>query len=412
LKIFDHNQKVMLKRMIHLNHAGASPAESVVLDRQLAHLRREQEIGGYAAASECADEHEQVYASVARLLNAPNGSAEIALTESASASWIRLFYSLTAQFTFGDTIYVGRTEYAANAVAVLQVAKRSGARIHRLASDQFGRICVEGAREMMLSDRARSRRQLLCAVHMPTNSGLVNDVEALGEVAARLHVPYLVDACQSVGQWPLDVQRLGDQERVFATFAGRKYMRAPRGTGGLWARLDGLRQLEPALIDHWAAPWVSSDRYEPRNDAKRFELWESNFAGRLALGVASRRTADIGIDTIWQRISAVASYCREQLSASLDDVASVRLPDSLAAEPLSGLVTFYVDGVESADIASALHAASVSCSLSMADSALYDFEERRLPPLVRVSLHHCTAKQEIDEFIERLRAILVRLVNR
>ena len=79
---------------------------------------------------------------------------------------------------------------------------------------------------------ARRRPRLVAVSWIPTNSGLVQDVEAVGVVCEEAGVPYVVDACQAVGQIPIDVARLRCD---YLSATARKFMRGPRGIGFMFA---------------------------------------------------------------------------------------------------------------------------------------------------------------------------------
>jgi selenocysteine lyase/cysteine desulfurase len=286
---------------VHLNNAGAGLMPQAVLDAMIAYLQREATIGGYETAGEAAQRLDGVYDSVARLIAA--GSDEIALTENATVAWQMAFYSLA--FQPGDRILTARAEYAANYVAFLQVARRTGAVIEVVPDDANG-VLDPGALERMIDDRVR----LIAITWVPTNGGLVNPAGEVGRIARAYSIPYLLDACQAVGQMQVDVAALGC-DMLSAT--GRKFLRGPRGTGFLYIRRDLLQQLEPPVIDHFAAPWVATDRYELRPDARRFETWENNYAGRLGLGVAIDYALAIGMEAIEERSRRLAGLLRDAL---------------------------------------------------------------------------------------------------
>src|SRR5258708_25326716 len=249
---------------VHLNNAGAGLMPLPVLQTMTDYLRREAEIGGYEAAAEAGARLDGVYDSVARLIGAARD--EIALTENASVAWQMAFYALPLRA--GDRILTARAEYAANYVAFLQVAKRTGAVIEVIPDDANGVLDAE-ALERMLDDRVR----LIAITWVPTNGGLVNPAAAVGRIARSHGIPYLLDACQAVGQMPVDI---ADLQCDMLSTTGRKFLRGPRGTGFLYVRREMIEKLEPPMIDHFGAPWVAPDFYELRPDARRFVTWENN----------------------------------------------------------------------------------------------------------------------------------------
>ncbi len=244
-----------------------------VLDTVVGFVQREAEIGGYEAADEAADRLEGVYESIARLIGA--ASDEIAVVENATRGWDMAFYAIP--FRSGDRILTSMAEYASNVIAFLQVAER-GVSVEVVPNDEFGLIDVD-ALARLLDERVR----VVAVSHMPTNGGLVQPAAAVGRLARAVGAIYVLDACQTVGQMPIDVEAIGC-DVLSAT--SRKFLRGPRGAGFLYVRKGLIDELVPPLIDLHAARWTARDRYELRSDARRFENWESNVAGKLGMGVA------------------------------------------------------------------------------------------------------------------------------
>jgi cysteine desulfurase / selenocysteine lyase len=122
----------------------------------------------------------------------------------------------------------------------LQVAQRTGASVEVIESDATGQASAEALREAM-----DERVKLIAITHVPTNSGLVNPAADIGAVAHAWGVPFLLDACQSVGQMSTRVDELGCD---LLSGTGRKYLRGPRGTGFLYVRSGLLDQLTPSGV--------------------------------------------------------------------------------------------------------------------------------------------------------------------
>jgi cysteine desulfurase / selenocysteine lyase len=366
----------------HFNNAGASLPPAPVLDAVVEHLRREAAIGGYEAAAERSDRVEHTYGALARLIGAERD--EIAVIENATRSWDMAFYAFP--FAAGDRILTGRAEYASNWIALRQVATRTGAVVEVVPDDEAGQFDV-AALERMLDERVK----LVSLVHVPTQSGLVNPAAEVGRVTRAAGVPLLLDACQSVGQMPLDVEELGC-DVLSAT--GRKFLRGPRGTGFLYVRRPLLEQLEPPFLDLHAAEWLPDGSYRVRDDARRFENWETYFAGKIGLGVAADYALEVGVEAIWERVQALAAALRARLSA----LSGVAVHDR--GRVLGATVTFTVADRAAAAVQTELARRHVNVSVMDAASARLDLDARGIIEMVRASVHYFNTDEEIDLLVE------------
>lgn len=371
----------------HFNNAGAALMPEPVLMAQIDHLKLEARIGGYEAAAQEADRCSGVYESVARLIGA--SVPEVGLVENATVAWDMAFYSLP--FAKGDRILTAEAEYAANYIAYLQVAKRAGAVVETVPSKASGELDTTALEEMI-----DERVKLISITHVPTNGGLVNPAAEIGRIARRHGITYLLDACQTVGHMPIDVEEIGCD---ILSATGRKYLRGPRGTGFLYVRQGLLETLEPPMIDLFAATWTGPDTYELRPDAKRFENWENNYAARLGLGAAADYALEVGLEKIWDRIQALAGNMRTGLGA----IDGVILRDIGATQ--CGIVTFSVDGMPASEVKEALAARGMNVSVSGPSSTLLDAMRRDLPPIVRASVHYYNSEAEVDALIDAVSEI-------
>ncbi len=370
--------------VLHLNNAGAALVPDAVHRAVVEHLERERRIGGYEAKAAVDAELDGFYTSAARLLNA--APDEIAFVENATRAWDMAFYAVP--FRPGDRILTAEAEYSSNALAFLQVAKRHGAVVDVVPSDATGALDVD-ALERMIDGRVR----LIAVTHIPTYNGIVNPAAAIGAVARRHGILFLLDACQSAGQLPLDVENLGC-DMLSAT--GRKYLRGPRGTGLLYVRRDALDRLEPPFVDLHAAAWQGRDRYELRADAKRFENWEFYVAGKLGLKAAIDYALACGIDAVAARIEGLA----ERLRLRLGELPGITVRDPAAAR--SGLVTFTVADEAAEAVHLRLRAQAINVSVS-SGPAHFDPYRSGYGPAVRASVHAYNTEDELERFLAALR---------
>ncbi|NVP57614.1 aminotransferase class V-fold PLP-dependent enzyme [Mycoplana rhizolycopersici] len=366
---------------IHLNNAGAALMPTPVVAAVTDYLNREAQIGGYETKAERSEQIEGVYSSVARLVGA--APDEIALAENATVAWQWAFYAQS--FKPGDRILTTTAEYAANYLAYLQVAKRTGAVIEIIPDGADGLLDPD-ALDRIIDDRTR----LIAITWVPTNGGLVNPAHAVGKVARRHGIPYLLDACQAVGQMPVDVEAIGC-DMLAAT--GRKFLRGPRGTGFLYMRRELIERTEPAMIDMFGAEWAGANQYTLRSDARRFETWESDYAARVGLGTAVDYALSIGLERIEQRSRSLATQLRSGLAA-IDGVTTY----DVGQDPVA-IVTFTVHGREASDIAAALSKQGINVSVSRPTSTPIDSTKRGLDALVRASPHYYNTTEEIDRTI-------------
>ena len=376
------------EHVLHFNNAGASLMPRQVLEATIAHLQLEAQIGGYEAADRAHNAIEHVYDAAAALIGCSRD--EIAIIENATRAWDMAFYSIP--FKPGDRILTAMAEYASNYIAFLQVTRKTGATVEVIPNDAYGQISLEALRKA-IDDRVK----LIAITHIPTNGGLVNPVVEVGKVALEHGILYLVDACQSVGQMPIDVNQIGC-DLLSAT--GRKYLRGPRGTGFLYVRNSVLERLEPPMLDLHAAEWVANDRYEIRPDARRFENWETNYAGKIGLGVAIDYALEWDVDITWRRIKSLAYKLRTQLSP----LPGVIVRDRGVTQ--CGIVTFSVEDKNPDEIVSTLSKDNINVSVTRRSSTLLDMDARGLDNLVRASVHYYNSEEEVEHFCRTVASLL------
>jgi selenocysteine lyase/cysteine desulfurase len=373
--------------VLHFNNAGCSLPPRPVVEAMIAHLELEATIGGYEAHDARRDAVERPYAALARLLNAHVG--EIAIVENATRAWDMAFYAVTLRP--GDRVLTGKSEYCSNFIAFLHRAKRDGIAIDVAPSTPTGEIDVAALAQMVTP-----RTRLIAITHVPTSGGLVNPAVEIGAIARRAGVPYLLDACQSVGQMPIDVEAIGCD---MLSGTGRKFLRGPRGIGFLYVRRSLLDRLDPPFLDDHAADWSRDDGYDIRDDARRFETPECSFAAKIGLGVAVDYAMGWPMPAVEQRVQGLA----ETLRGALGTRCGARVHD--LGRRRCGIVTFSVPGLSADTIKARLRERDINVTVAVAEATRLDMIPRGLDRIVRASLHYYNSEDEIGIFTETVARI-------
>lgn len=374
------------KHLIHFNNAGAALMPNAVRDAMIGYIQYETMHGSYETAAKFRVQIEHTYDAIAELINAQR--EEIAILENATAAWHMAFHSLN--FRKGDVVLTSEAEYASNYISFLQAKKRRGIIIKVIPNDEHGQVDVK-ALSLMITKAVK----LIAITYIPTNGGLINPAVAIGKIARKNKIPYLLDACQAVGQIPVDVREIGCD---FLSATGRKYLRGPRGIGFLYVRKAWIDAgLEPVFLDLYSSEWISQDKYKMRPDARRFENWERNTAGQYAFGLAIDYALSIGIERLSERLCDLANQLREKLSA----IEGVTVHD--IGERKGGIVSFSIAGKQRDDIIKYLSEHQINVSAISRNGTLIEMTNRNLKDdLVRASLHYYNTNKEIDRFCKVL----------
>jgi selenocysteine lyase/cysteine desulfurase len=254
-----------------------------------------------------------------------------------------------------------------------------------IPNDEHGQLDVTA-----LAGQVDEHTRLIGISHVPTSGGLVNPAAEIGRVARDAGVLFLLDAAQSVGQLPLDVEALGCD---LLTGTGRKFLWGPRGTGFLWVRTAALERLDPYVAEIRSATWDGAHGFAWVDGAQRFESWENSYVNILGLGAAVRQALDLGIDAIAERTQALG----DRLRAQLDDLPGVSTHDLGAVR--CAIVTASLDGLPADVIATALAEAKVNVTTTVAEHTQFDTEQRGVHPLVRLSPHYYNTEDELDRAV-------------
>ena len=377
---------------VHLNNAGAGLMPEAVIDAMVTHLRLEAQVGGYEASDMRAEAVGATYDAVAQLVG--GAARNIAIVGSATAGFIQTLSSF--DFAPGDAIVTTRSDYTSYQIQYLSLARRLGVRILHAEDTAQGGVDPDSVRDLLR--RERDRVKLVTVSWIPTHSGLVQDVESVGAVCSEFDVPYSIDACQAVGQLPIDVDRLRCD---YLSVTARKFLRGPRGIGFLYASNRALERGDhPLFVDMRGARWVKPGQYEIADTATRYENWEFSYALLLGLGAAARYASSVGMDTARARAFALGARLRDQLR----EIPGVRVLDR--GRELCAIVTAEIDDRHAADVVQLLRTRGINTSATLQWFGLLDLADRGVTSAVRFSPHYYNTDEELALAAEAIRELL------
>ena len=371
---------------IHLNNAGAALMPKPVIDAVTDHLKREAALGGYEASDAAASDIEEAYHALATLISAQ--PRNIAVVENAT---VAIAQALSAfDFAAGDVILTTRSDYISNQLMYLSLAQRCGVQLVRADDAPEGGVDPASIEASI----RRHKPKVVVLTWVPTNSGLVQPAAQVGRICREHDVPYVVDACQAVGQLPVDVETLHCD---FLGATARKFLRGPRGIGFLYVSDEALHQgRAPLYIDMRGAQWTDADVYRLADDATRFENWEFAYALLLGMGEAARYALDVGMDVITPRVKELACTLREKLGA----LPHVRVLDR--GSERCGIVTAEVKGHDARVVADRLREEAINVSATLRDYAVIDMDEKGAQSALRISPHYYNTNTELNIAVSAL----------
>jgi cysteine desulfurase/selenocysteine lyase len=373
---------------IFLSSAGCSLPPKSVFEKMHAYNKLEEEFGGYYVEALQIEERNQFYVEAAKLINCK--PENIAFQYSATEGFSRALSAVP--FRIGEVILTTDDDYISNFIAFISLKKRFGIEIIRSKNTEAGELDIVDFEKKIIEFNPK----LVAITQVPTNSGLVQPVAAVGSLCQKYNILYLLDACQAVGQMVVDVQEIACD---FLNATGRKFLRGPRTSGFLYVSDKALAMgLEPLFIDRRGADWVDADTYESVSTALRFEPKE---VGVEIIGLleALRYANSIGIKNIEEYNKTLAKRLRKKL----EEIPGLVLLDR--GSELSSIITFYFPSKTLQEIELHLKTHNVFYSPSLKSFAIIDFGKKGVNWAIRFSPNYYNTLDEMDAVSEILKKI-------
>lgn len=334
----------VVRELVYLNHAGVAPISTRVR-RALGRFADEALHRGAFRYREVVEaEIERARGRAAALLGAQPG--EIAFVKNTTEGLGIVAAGL--DWRGGERVVTCDLEYPSNVYPWWWLRERGVETV--MLPGEAGRLPLERVEEALRDPAVR----LLALSSVEFGSGFRQDLAALGRLCRERGVLFCVDAIQSVGVVPLDVEAFGVD---FLAADGHKWLLSVEGCGIFYCARRALERVRPRVVGwHSVADAASYDlvQLELKPDAGRFEEGSPNAPGIFALSAALELLLELGVDAIWARVEALGAHLARGLEGCGARVLSPRGPGET-----SGIVSFAWPGEEPRDTAARLRAAGI-----------------------------------------------------
>ena len=385
------DEEVHGQPLIYFDNAATSQKPRAVLDalrHYYEHNNANVHRGLHELSSRATEAYENGRQGVADYLGAASAD-EIVFTRGTTESINLVAQAWGGKFIgAGDVILLTEMEHHSNLVPWQLLAERTGARLRFVPVREDGTLTLEQLPALLTPEV-----KLFAFTHVSNSLGTINPVAELCRRARAVGAITLVDAAQSAGHLPVDVQELGCD---FLAFSGHK-MCGPTGIGVLYGRAAILEKMPPW---HGGGEMIVSVTLEKSTYKKapyRFEAGTPNIAGAIGLAAAIEYLESIGRAAIFAHDSELASYAAEQLA---------ELPGMRVLGPKNergALVGFVMKGVHPHDLTTFADQQGLAlrgghhCNQPL-------MRKFGLPGTTRASFYFYNTIAEIDRMMEILRA--------
>ena len=298
----------ILRKIDFFNHAGVGPISGPAA-RAIRDYAQQAELQAYVGADwyRRANRAKKL---AAQLIGA-KGPQEIAFVPNTSTGLSLVAKGLMLHA--GDRVVITDVEYPANRYP-WEDLKRQGVELFEVPQSADGRVDVE-----RVCDAINDRTRVVSISHVQYASGFRIDLKPISEMVHRAGGYLCVDAIQSCGVLPVDVEAMGID---FLSADGHKWMLGPEGAGIFYCREELCPLLHPNVVG-WMnmvdAGNYGDYRFEFQMDARRFEPGSWNIPGIAALGASLELLLSVGIDGdggVWSRVEALTTRLCEALEAN------------------------------------------------------------------------------------------------
>lgn len=380
------------KKIVYLDTACQSLRPQVVIDAVNDYYVKTSACSGrsmHKLAARVVTQCDQSRTAVAKFLNAAK-KEEIVFTRNTTEGINLVSNSLT--FKAGDGILLSDKEHNSNLIPWQRLAQRQGVVLKILPS------LPDNTFDLAAFERALDGNIRLVSLGMTSNlDGVTIPAAEIIKRAHRSGALVLLDAAQAAPHQRINVKAL---DADFVAFSGHKLL-GPSGTGVLYAKYKLLEEMEPFLV---GGDTVSSSTYDSAEflpPPEKFEAGLQDYAGIIGLGKAVEYLEKIGFDAVQKQ----ETLLNEALTGGIKEIDGLKIIGPADPRLRGGIVTFYIDGIDSHRIALMLDQMANVMVRSGQHCVHSWFNARQIKGSVRASTYFYNTLEEAQLFIDSLKKI-------
>ena len=324
--------------LIYFDSAASSQKPTAVLDvvrNYYEHENANVHRGLHTLSARATEHYEKSRQRVADFIGAKNAD-EIVFTRGTTESINLVAQAWGGKFLkSGDVILLTEMEHHSNLVSWQLLAERIGARLRYVPVNDDGTLKIDNLDSLLTPEV-----KMFAFTHVSNSLGTINPVTKLCAKARNVGAVTLIDAAQSIGHMPLNVQEIGCD---FLAFSGHK-MCAPTGIGVLYGRAEILEATPPWHGGGEMIVSVSLEKSSYKKPPHRFEAGTPNIAGAIGLAAAIDYLEGIGREQIFQHDVDLARYALDRMT----EVKGLRVIGP--KENRAGVISFIMEAAHPHDL--------------------------------------------------------------
>ena len=387
--------KVNNKPLVYLDSAASAQKPDCVLnalERNYTTAYSNVHSGLHEMSMKATENIEHARASAARFINAKTPN-EIIFNAGATMGLNQISWGMAHRVEEGDNIVITVAEHNANVVCWQRLCEVKGATLKFVPVKDNGAFDFEA-----FSEAIDERTKIVAFPHVSNVLGTVFPILEISLLARKVGALVVVDGCQGAVHTHIDVQLYGCD---FYVFSSHKCY-GPSGVGALWGKMELLEEMDPLIVGGGMVKSVSQQGTTWADIPFRFEAGTPPIAETAAFGTALEFMMRIGMDTI-------DKYERNLLRLARESIIDIEGLHILGDAPTkSGVLSFYIDGVNMRDVTEMLNTYGIAVRTGKhCAHILHEYFDVETSTRLSVAIHN--TENEIEYFAESLKKVVKML---